>query len=79
MNRDQERNWQKDPNCITEKFEKYDNCPEEDIIPFVEKEIAGGYSDNRDESNYFFNIGGFISFLFCLTFWAIILYFQLTV
>jgi hypothetical protein len=74
MNRNQKRDWQKDPDCITEKFEEYDNCPEENPIPLVEKEIAEGCLDNCDESNYFFTIGGFISFFFCLTFWAIILF-----
>jgi len=74
MNRNQKRDWQKDPNCITKKFEESDDCSEEDLIPLVEKEIAGGCLDNCDEPNYFFNIGALFSFFFCLTFWAIILF-----
>jgi hypothetical protein len=73
MNRDKEKDWQKDPNFITANFEQNDEGSEEDLIPLVEKDILERYLDNGYEPSYFFK-GTILSFFFCLTFWTIVIF-----
>jgi hypothetical protein len=73
MNRNQERDWQKGPNCIKKKFEENHEGLEEDLIPCAEKDILERYLDNSDEPSPFFK-GATISFFVCITFWAILIF-----
>ena len=74
MNRNKEKDWQKDPNCITANFERNDEGSEENLIPWVEKDILERCLDNCDEPSYFFK-GAVLSFFVCITFWAILIFF----
>jgi hypothetical protein len=73
MNRNKEKDWQKDPTCLTGDFEENDEVSEENLIPLVEKDILERYLDNCYEPSYFLK-GSVLSFFFCLTFWAILIF-----
>jgi hypothetical protein len=73
MNRNKEREWQKDPSCITANFEENVACPEEEFIPFVDKDILERYLENQDEPSDFFK-GAILSFFVCVAFWTILIF-----
>ena len=73
MNRNKEKDWQKDSTCLTADFEENDEVSEENLIPLVEKDILERYLDNCYEPSYF-SKGSVLSFFFCLTFWAILIF-----
>jgi hypothetical protein len=70
------KDWQKDPDHVTENLEENDEGSEEGLKPLVEKEMVERCLYNCDEPSYFFK-GAVISSFLCIPFW-IILYFLIT-